>query len=210
LLAAAGAFAGVHPFMGSRHTTMLLLPLVATAAPGLARIFRGREALLIPLAVIVAVIWPMVGRHDPHNIPVARHQREDVVRAAQTFCEQAPEGAHVLIDRAAWRVFRYYLTLEGCGPGFDPGSDGTRFRLTIPRYTWSDEGQPYGSLMELAAEDPQAAEETWIVDGGWVLMEFGTRKFREITVERFEFNGAMRIVRVAPKRALEAAADAAP
>lgn len=209
LLAAAGAFAGFHPFMGSRHTTILLLPLVVTAAPGLARILRGREGLLLPLAVVVTAAWPVVGRHDPHNIPVVRHQRVDVIEAARTFCEQAPEGARILTDRAAWRVFRYYLTLEGCGPGFDPGSDGTRFRVTIPRYTWWDERQPYGSLMELAAEDPKAAEETWIVDGGWNLVKFETRRFREITVERFEFNGAMRIVRVEPKRVREAA-DAAP
>jgi hypothetical protein len=178
LIALAAALAGIYPYGGTRHDSILLGFAISGTSIGLARLKLPRDRKwLKPVALAVGLAICHLFPHPvPPFIPRKNQNRRFMTAAVQFMRRSVPPGSVVYVDDPGGLLLSYYLCgnaivpFENQAQAFMDSRCGSYQTVTPSRRLWSFDPETFpGTVEEMRRRHHQdPTREVWMFQSGWI------------------------------------------
>lgn len=178
LIALTAALAGIYPYGGTRHDSILSGFAISGVSIGLARLnapgnWKWLKPLALAVGLIVCHLFPFP---VPPFIPRKNQNRKFMSAAIQFMRQSVPAGSVVYVDDPGGLLLSYYLCgntvvpFENQDQAFMTSRCGEYETVTPSRRLWSFDPETFpGTVEEMRRRhrlDP--GEQVWMFQSGWI------------------------------------------
>ena len=169
----AAAIAGIYPYVGSRHTTVLAPFILAAASFALAAICRDKLWAAVLAASLLACISNYYGNPSEPGIAKANQNRELMTGAVSYMHQALPAGDLILVDQESSRPLAFYYCepqpnlLNWSGAEFDELHCQTHSIVTL--HFWHLRAEGLAESFEKMARHYglKPGNRVWVFQAGW-------------------------------------------
>jgi len=176
LIALATALAGLYPYGGTRHDSLLIMFAIPGVSMGLVRL-KTRWPWLKPAALVAGLAICNIFLYPPPPYIPRKNQNRKFMRDAIKFVRQSvPSGSVIYVDHPGGLLLSYYL----CGSAVVPFETqpqpfltsrcGDYEAVTPSRRLWSFDPDTFpGTVQEMRRRHQLHPEaQVWMFQSGWI------------------------------------------
>jgi hypothetical protein len=170
------AIAGIYPYGGTRHDSLLIMFALPGVSIGLARI-KIHWPCLKPVALVTGLAICNIFSYPPPPYIPRKNQNRKFMREAIRFARQSvPPGSLVYVDHPGGLLLSYYLCrntvvpFESQSQPFMTSRCGDYEAVTPSRRLWSFDPDTFpGTVQEMWRRHELHPEaQVWIFQSGWI------------------------------------------
>jgi hypothetical protein len=176
LITLGAAIAGIYPYGGTRHDSLLIMFAIPGVSIGLVRL-KIRWPWLKPVALIAGLVICNVFSYPPPPYIPRKNQNRKFMREAIRFVHQSvPSGSTVYVDHPGGLLLSYYLCgnsvvpFESQSQAFLTSRCGDYEAVTPARRLWSFDPDTFpGTVQEMRRRHELRPEaQVWMFQSGWI------------------------------------------
>jgi Dolichyl-phosphate-mannose-protein mannosyltransferase len=170
------AIAGIYPYGGTRHDSLLIMFAIPGVSIGLVRL-KVRWPWMKPVALAAGLAICNVFSYPPPPYIPRKNQNRKFMREAIRFVRQSvPSGSTVYVDHPGGLLLSYYLCgnsvvpFESQSQAFLTSRCGDYEAVTPARRLWSFDPDTFpGTVQEMRRRHELHPEaQVWIFQSGWI------------------------------------------